>query len=101
MPNRHLETNMSNQQGANRAYSMSQWQRDFAAAFAAGVPLEAAGTQARGPLLAAENDEPEPLFSEAELIEGDRQRQARKSADAPRLERELRELHVQMDRRTT
>jgi hypothetical protein len=43
-----------------RAYSVSDWQRDFARAFAASVPLEAAPTQARGALLAAENDEDEP-----------------------------------------
>lgn len=38
-----------------RAYSMSEWQADFARAFAPHV-----ATQARGPLLAANNDEPEP-----------------------------------------
>lgn len=42
-----------------RAYSTSAWQRDFAAAFAAGVPLEAVNTRARGHLLASDNDEPE------------------------------------------
>jgi hypothetical protein len=43
----------------SRAYSFSQWHADFARAFAAAVPMEAAATQARGALLAAENDEPE------------------------------------------
>ena len=43
-----------------RAYSVTDWQRDFARAFAASIPLEAAPTQARGALLAARNDEPEP-----------------------------------------
>ena len=43
----------------NRAYTVSAWQRDFARAFAASVPLEAMPTQARGALLAATNDEPE------------------------------------------
>lgn len=46
--------------GMKRAYSMDQWQRDFASAFAAAVPMESVPTQARGPLLAADNDEPEP-----------------------------------------
>lgn len=44
----------------NRVYTTSQWERDFAKAFAAAVPLEAMPTQARGALLAADNDEPEP-----------------------------------------
>lgn len=42
-----------------RAYSTAAWQRDFAKAFAAGVPLECAPTRARGVLLLADNDEPE------------------------------------------
>lgn len=45
---------------ANRAYCLTDWHRDFAKAFAAAVPLEAMPTQARGALLAADNDEPEP-----------------------------------------
>ncbi len=44
----------------NRVYTTSQWERDFAKAFAAAVPLESMHTQARGALLAADNDEPEP-----------------------------------------
>lgn len=47
------------QQHGGRAYSVSDWQRDFARAFAAAIPLEAQRTQARGALLAADNDEPE------------------------------------------
>ena len=50
---------------APRAYSIADWQRDFAQAFAAAVPLAAAHTQARGALLAAHNDEPEPAPAEA------------------------------------
>lgn len=42
-----------------RAYNVAAWQRSFAAAFAAGVPLECAPTRARGVLLLADNDEPE------------------------------------------
>ena len=42
-----------------RAYTVAAWQRDFARAFAAGVPLECTPTRARGALLAATNDEPE------------------------------------------
>jgi hypothetical protein len=40
-----------------RAYSVQEWQKNFAVAFAAGVPLEATRTVARGPLLAADNDD--------------------------------------------
>jgi hypothetical protein len=46
--------------GAKRAYSVADWQRDFYKAFAAGVPLTAMDTKARGALLAADNQEPEP-----------------------------------------
>jgi hypothetical protein len=78
---------------------MDAWRRDFAAAFAAAVPMEAAGTQARGALLAASNDEPEPLFTEAELLEADRARQQRKDEECRNLtracdEREMRRTHV-------
>lgn len=51
---------------APRVYSVSQWQKDFARAFAAAVPLEAMPTKARGALLASANDEPEP-----DAVEGD------------------------------
>jgi hypothetical protein len=40
---------------AKRAYSVADWQRDFVNAFGP--------TQARGSLLAADNDEPEPVKS--------------------------------------
>jgi predicted ATPase len=60
-----------------RAYSMSQWHRDFAAAFAASVPMEAMSTKARGPLLAADNDE-EKTFA---AIEADATAEARKAAE--------------------
>lgn len=45
---------------SRRAYSITDWHRDFARAFAASIPLENMPTQARGALLAARNDEPEP-----------------------------------------
>lgn len=50
-----------------RAYCITDWQRDFARAFAAAIPLEAMPTQARGALLAAENEEPGPVKSFREI----------------------------------
>ncbi len=43
-----------------RAYNVAAWQRDFARAFAAGITIECSPTRARGCLLLADNDEPEP-----------------------------------------
>jgi hypothetical protein len=51
---------MEPQMSSPRAYSITDWHRDFARAFAAAVPLESSPTKARGALLAASNDEPEP-----------------------------------------
>jgi hypothetical protein len=51
---------LEKQMSSPRAYSITDWHRDFARAFAAAVPLEASPTQARGALLLAQNDEPEP-----------------------------------------
>ncbi|MEO5672490.1 MAG: hypothetical protein ABIR26_17520 [Ramlibacter sp.] len=79
----------SPREGMKRAYSMDQWQVDFARAFAAAVPLEAAATQARGALLASANDEPEPT------PETPQQYAKRRAAENDR-----RALDLQMDRQS-
>jgi hypothetical protein len=88
------------QEHPKRAYSVSQWQRDFAASFASAVPLEGPLTQARGALLAADNDEPEPLFTEAQLREADRAAEVRKDAECRNFTRasEHREMWRQQQR---
>ena len=48
------------QPSLRRAYSVADWQAGFRRAFFANVPVESLPTQARGALLAAENDEREP-----------------------------------------
>ncbi len=57
-----------------RAYSFAGWKKQFEDAFAGGRFLPNEATMARGTLLLAQNDEPEPGdLTEADLAEIDRQ----------------------------